>query len=88
MTYIYSYRNKKVPAFMDPFCSMIPEDGMVTSVIRTCKLQKKEAKAAHLDECDLYLLATFDDQTGKISQEEPKFLIALDQFFVEEAKDE
>lgn len=84
MTFLYSYYNKKAGAFMDPWPSMVPPDGQGKSVARTCKLQEKQARAAHLDECDFYVVGEFDDETGKlVSYEQPKFIIALSPLFPE-----
>lgn len=74
---LYSYYNKKGDFWTPPFqAGAIPVAAFVKGVIRTIAMAPEEAQKQHLDECDLYLVGTFNDSTGQIvALERPNLLL-------------
>lgn len=84
MKNVYVLRNKAISAYLDPFVDERTKDQVGKSLARFCILEKEQAKKSHYDECELYVLGTYDDETGVITiAPEKEFVLAFDQFFVE-----
>lgn len=81
--YFYSYYNKKVRFWTPPFNGgEIPPQAFVKGVARSIQLKRADAKKENLDECDLYLIGQFNDETGEmIVLEHPQQLLNCSDFF-------
>lgn len=76
--YVYSYYNKKVGVYQDPFIQPTTKDLFPKLVTRSVVLNPKHAQEQHLYECDLYYLGTFDEETGSFDLlDKPEFLVTL-----------
>lgn len=76
--YVYSYFNRTVGAYQDPFLQPVTKDLFPKLVQRSVVMNPAEAAKQHLYECDLYYLGTFDDQTGSFDLlSKPEFCCTL-----------
>lgn len=79
----YCYYNKKVRYWTGVFNGgEIPVDAFVKSVCRTIMIQPGQARENHLDECDLYLIGDFNDETGEFQVlDKPQLLLNCGDYF-------
>lgn len=76
--FVYSYFNKKVGVYQDPFNQAIAPDMFPKLVQRSVVMNPKSAADQHLYECDLYFLGEFDEVTGSYTlKDKPEFLCTL-----------
>lgn len=75
--YYYCYYNKKAKFWTGVFNGgQVPPEAFVKSVARTLQLKPVDARSNNLDECDLYLIGQFNDETGEfIPQPKPELLL-------------
>lgn len=84
MKNIYAFRNTLISAYNDPIFREQEKDSFAKEVQRFCILEKDAATKNHYHECELYLLGTFNDESGEMKLlDKPEFLIGLSQFFKE-----
>lgn len=80
---MYALKNVKVGYWNPPTFSPVNEDQVKIGFHRDILLNPVEAKKAHLDECELYLLGEFDDVRGIVTVlKDPVFLMDLKTEFV------
>ena len=54
---------------------------------RFCLIEPQEAKKAHYDESELYLIGTYDDELGKIVPlKENEYICSFDNCFIKQDK--
>lgn len=85
MKNVYTFRNRKINAYGDPFVAVEDKEQQAKNVSRFCLLERDQAKKAHYDESELYFIGTWNDEKGKLEQlDEPEFVCSFDNLFVEQ----
>lgn len=75
---VYALKNTKAGFWNPPTFSDAPRDAIAKNLFRYCRMNQAEARKAHYDECELYIIGTFDDERGNLTLfDEKSFLIDL-----------
>lgn len=82
MKFVYAFKNRLIGSYLDPqFDFQQPKD-KARYANNYCILQPEDALKNHMNEMDLYLLGTYDDEIGKFELlAEPELLCQLDKPF-------
>lgn len=82
---VYVMRDRVVGAYNKPFYDNLDREDFVETIKRVV-LHDPKGQAV-LRDCDLYLLGSYDDKTGKFDLlDDPDFIVSIDQFFSKEEK--
>lgn len=81
--YYYSYYNKKAKFWTGVFNGgEVPPAAFAKSVARTITLKPADARQNNLDECDLYLIGQFNDESGEFTVcPKPELLLNCSDYF-------
>lgn len=77
ISFIYSYRDKKLGAFTQPLINNIEPKRAAVAFSRGVSGLSEDQKSKMID-FDLYFLGTYDDETGNIKVSQPEYILSLD----------
>jgi len=84
---VFGLRNRKISAYGDPIVTIASKEQMAKDLSRFCMVEPQEAKKAHYDESELFLIGTYDDEQGKIVPlQENEFICSFDNLFITNTK--
>lgn len=84
---VFGLRNRKISAYGDPIVTVASKEQMAKDLSRFCVIETAEAKKSHYDESELYLIGTYDDETGRIIPlEENEYICSFDNCFIKQDK--
>lgn len=84
---VFGLRNRKIAAYGDPIITVASKEQMAKDLSRFCLIEPQEAKKAHYDESELYLIGTYDDELGKIVPlKENEYICSFDNCFIKQDK--
>lgn len=84
---VFGLRNRKIAAYGDPIITVASKEQMAKDLSRFCLIEPQEAKKAHYDESELFLIGTYDDETGRILPlKENEYICSFDNCFIKQDK--
>ncbi|ALS03653.1 VP5 [Gokushovirus WZ-2015a] len=89
MINIYVARNKKVGAYENPFFDVQDKHSLMFNLQKFVILQPEKAKAQFMDECEMYFLGTFDQESCQFDLlEKPEYLIDLGDVYARRVRED
>lgn len=81
---VYAIYNRLISAYNPPIFTNEDSESIKSSLSRYCVLNSKEALAQHFNECELYKIGEFNDETGDfVIVGKPSFLCSFGNLFKE-----
>lgn len=85
MKNIYVLRNRLISSYNDPFFKELDGEAIKKEYYKFCVLEKDAALKNHLNECELYFIGTFNDESAEIQLlDKPEYICDLSTFFSKE----